>query len=99
MSSKVPAVAANAVLVTSGELPVDPVEVKGYDFNNGVDYHELLKTFRTSGFQATNFGLAVEQINEMVRMKDLEELCLTHFTAEQCTSSTWGIRRIDRDVG
>ena len=62
----VPAVAANAVLVQSGKLPVEPVEVKGYDFNQGVDYHALLQTFRTSGFQATNFGMAVEEINRMV---------------------------------
>lgn len=50
----------------TGELPVDPVLVKGYDFNQGVDYHKLLQSYRTSGFQATNFGLAVEEINRMV---------------------------------
>ena len=66
MSSEVPTLAAEAVLVTSGELPVEKVEVQGYDFNKGVDYHELLSTFKTSGFQATNFGLAVDEINKMV---------------------------------
>jgi deoxyhypusine synthase len=39
----------------------------GYDFNLGVNHHTLLQSYRTSGFQATNFGLAVEQINQMVR--------------------------------
>ena len=43
-----------------------PVVVKGYDFNDGIDYHKLLLSYKTSGFQATNFGLAVEQINAMV---------------------------------
>ncbi len=38
----------------------------GYDFNLGVDHHALLRSYRTSGFQATSFGLAVEQINAMV---------------------------------
>lgn len=38
----------------------------GYDFNNGLDYHELFKTMRCSGFQATNFGLAVEEIQRML---------------------------------
>ncbi len=55
-----------AVLVASGELPVKPVEVKGYDFNEGLDYHKLLQSFYTTGFQATNFGLALEEINKMV---------------------------------
>ncbi|KAI0235179.1 Deoxyhypusine synthase [Lamellibrachia satsuma] len=69
MSSEVPTLAAEAVLVTSGELPVEKVEVQGYDFNKGVDYHELLSTFKTSGFQATNFGLAVDEINKMIQKK------------------------------
>ena len=68
MASEVPALAAKAVLVPSGELPVEKVRVQGYDFNKGVDYHELLSTFKTSGFQATNFGLAVDEINRMVRI-------------------------------
>ena len=70
-NQEVPSIAANAVLVQSGKLPVEPVEVKGYDLNQGVDYHALLKSFRTSGFQATNFGKAVEEIDKMVRKCDL----------------------------
>jgi len=42
----------------------------GYDWNDGVDYEKLLSIYRYSGFQATNFGLSVEQINKMVRRKD-----------------------------
>ncbi len=42
----------------------------GYDFNLGVDHHALLRSYRTSGFQATSFGLAVEQINAMVGKKN-----------------------------
>ena len=41
-------------------------QVKGYDFNQGVDYHALLQSYKYSGFQATNFGLAVEEINKMI---------------------------------
>ena len=41
-------------------------KVKGYDFNQGVDYHALLQSYKYSGFQATNFGLAVEEINKMI---------------------------------
>ena len=66
MATDVPGVAQEAVLVQSGKLPVEPVEVKGYDFNNGINYHELLKSFKTTGFQAMHFGLAVEEITKMV---------------------------------
>ena len=71
MASNVPTLAAEAVLVASGELPVEKVQVQGYDFNKGVNYHELLSTFKTSGFQATNFGLAVDEINKMVSANNL----------------------------
>lgn len=40
--------------------------VDGYDFNKGINYHALLQSFKTTGFQATNFGMAVDQINQMV---------------------------------
>lgn len=42
------------------------IRVSGYDFNQGINHHALLQTYLATGFQATNFGLAVEQINEMV---------------------------------
>jgi deoxyhypusine synthase len=67
MADLVPQLAADAVLVKSEAMPDDCGEtVKGYDFNNGVNYHELLKSYGRSGFQATNFGKAVEEINKMV---------------------------------
>ena len=65
----VPDIAQEAVMVQSGKLPVEPVEVDGYDFNQGIDYHALFNTYRTSGFQATNFGLAVEEVKKMIAMK------------------------------
>jgi len=58
--------AREALYSKSGALPVEPVKVTGYDFNNGIDYHKLLSSFLTTGFQATNFGLAVNEINRMV---------------------------------
>lgn len=38
----------------------------GYDWNKGVNYHELFNTYKYAGFQATNFGLAIDEINRMV---------------------------------
>ncbi len=69
MASKVPSLAAEAVLAKSEAMPKDSETVKGYDFDKGLDYHALLKSYRTSGFQATNFGLAVEQIDAMLDAK------------------------------
>ena len=65
--SSAPGVATDAVMVKSEAMPAGSERVKGYDFNLGVDHHALLQSYRLSGFQATNFGLAVDQINAMVR--------------------------------
>lgn len=46
-------------------------EVKGYDWSEGINYENLLKTYKTSGFQSTNFGLAVEEINRMIECRNL----------------------------
>lgn len=64
---KAPATALAAVLKHSSALPSESAQVQGYDFNRGVDYHALLGAFGTTGFQATNFGRAVHQVNAMVR--------------------------------
>lgn len=53
--------ARGVVLAPSEELSDHTLtEVKGYDFNNGVDYKKLLETYAATGFQATHFGKAVE---------------------------------------
>ncbi|XP_015117290.1 probable deoxyhypusine synthase [Diachasma alloeum] len=65
-SQEIPECSKTAVLVESHPLPQDTPRVRGYDFNRGINYHELLETYKYSGFQATNFGLAVEEINKML---------------------------------
>ena len=74
-SAAVPLVVQEAVLGSSQAMPEGSIRVQGYDFggkipggtpSGAVDYHALLQSYRTSGFQATNFGLAVEQITQMV---------------------------------
>lgn len=62
----VPSVAASAVLVESDPMPDDAQAVGGYDFNDGVDFNKLLASFARTGFQATNFALAVEEVNKMI---------------------------------
>lgn len=64
-----PSIAKQAVLVKSVQLPSHTPTVKGYDFNNGVDYDQLLASYIQCGFQATNFGKAVDEINKMVNCR------------------------------
>ena len=66
-----PTLAQESVLIQSEPMPEGSKTVKGFDWSNvhdgKVDYHALLQSYRTCGFQALNFGMAVETINEMVQ--------------------------------
>ena len=63
--------------------------VKGFDFNSifnqnantnnsPVNYDNIIQSLKNTGFQATNFGRAVDQINQMV--------IFTHAPALTCYS-------------
>ena len=52
--------AQEAVLVRSEKIGEDTPQVRGYDFNEGLNYEKLLDSYLTTGFQATNVGLAIE---------------------------------------
>ncbi|XP_068605749.1 deoxyhypusine synthase [Brachionichthys hirsutus] len=69
MADQAPAVAMKAVLKPSCELPEDMPKIKGYDFNQGVDLQALLKSYLTTGFQASSFGLAIQEINHMIEKR------------------------------
>lgn len=43
--------------------------IKGYNFNNGINYKEIIKSFSTTGYQATNFSEAIEITNNMIQEK------------------------------
>ena len=45
----------------------------GYDFNQGVDYHELFKSYTNIGFQANSMGIAIDIINRMIDWKLSDE--------------------------
>ena len=70
-----PSAALEAVLVQSTPMPEGAVEVRGYDFNNGVNYSELFNSYLRTGFQATSIGQAAEEINRMVRQGFRRLLC------------------------
>ncbi|XP_076663932.1 deoxyhypusine synthase isoform X2 [Andrena cerasifolii] len=67
----VPELVKNAVLVHSSPLPTGTPTVKGYDWNEGIDYHSLFKSYKTSGFQARNFGLAVDEVQRMIHARNI----------------------------
>lgn len=66
MADHAPAVATEAVLKPSADLPDDMPKIRGYDFNQGVDHRALLQSYLTTGFQASSVGLAIQEINNMV---------------------------------
>ncbi|OAD56379.1 putative deoxyhypusine synthase [Eufriesea mexicana] len=68
---EVPELVKNAVLVHSSPIPIGTPIVKGYDWNKGIDYHFLFETYKNSGFQATNFGLAVDEIHKMLNSRNI----------------------------
>ena len=62
-----PAAALRAVLKRSAPLPSPTLPVRGYDFADGPDPGAVLRSFLTTGFQATSFARAVAEIRRMVR--------------------------------
>jgi deoxyhypusine synthase len=47
----------------------DRKAISGYDFNSGVRYESMFDSFLQQGFQATNFGRAMQIINLMIERK------------------------------
>ncbi|MEK6899225.1 MAG: deoxyhypusine synthase [Nanoarchaeota archaeon] len=45
------------------------VKVKGYDFNQGVNYDKIIDSFSSMGYQATHFSQAIGIVNEMIKEK------------------------------
>ncbi|MFH1325449.1 MAG: deoxyhypusine synthase [archaeon] len=83
-------ISREAILKKSKEL--EGISVKGYDFNKGVDYGELMKSFSSTGFQASHFWKAIEITRKMIEDK------VTIFLG--CTSNliTSGLRDVIRHL-
>ena len=82
-------IAQKNILRTSAK-PKEYIAIKGYDFNKGVNYDELLNSFTTTGFQASNLGKAIEIIKKM-----REEKC-TIFLGYTSNMVTSGLREVFR---
>lgn len=62
--------ALEAVLKKTEKVNYLKETVKGYDFKDGINYEKILSSYKFCGFQATNFGLAVEEINKMLKIRE-----------------------------
>ena len=80
-AEELPQIVKEAVLVESvSEESITSKTVQGYDFQDAletkasgtegkVDYEALLNSYATSGFQAQNYGMVIEEINKMLDWK------------------------------
>nr|CEO86979.2 deoxyhypusine synthase [Crotalaria spectabilis] len=63
----------STVFKESENLEGKCAQIEGYDFNAGVDYHHLLNSMLTTGFQASNLGDAIHVINQMLDWRLADE--------------------------
>ena len=57
-----------AVFKESENLEGKSIKIKGYDFNQGLNYSNLIRSMISTGFQASNLGDAIEVVNQMVSL-------------------------------
>jgi len=69
---------------------VKGIPIKGYDFNEGVDYDKILESFLSTGFQATHFARAVSIVKKMI---DEKAIIYLGYTSNMVSS---GLRDIFR---
>jgi len=63
----------NGITYRSEPMPEGAPVCKGYDFNQGIDHDALLQSFATTGFQASHFARAVEEVNKMLHWRGTDE--------------------------
>lgn len=63
----------NGITYRSEKMPEGAPICKGYDFNKGINYDEIFKSFHTTGFQSLNFARAIEEVNKMIKWRGTDE--------------------------
>lgn len=53
-------------MVKSEKVPENAIEIRGHDFSKSQDVDEVMKAMLSSGFQASQLGKAINEINRMV---------------------------------
>ncbi|GAB2242944.1 hypothetical protein Droror1_Dr00019719 [Drosera rotundifolia] len=94
MEDKLFANVHSTVFKESETLQGKSAKIEGYDFNRGVNYQELLKSFITTGFQASNLGDAIEVVNQMTGGSNMRDLLRMQPTRRRilCIGSRLGAR-------
>ncbi|KAF5481900.1 hypothetical protein F2P56_002512 [Juglans regia] len=73
----------STVFKESENLEGSCVKIEGYDFNQGVDYSQILRSMVTTGFQASNLGDAIEVINQMLDWRLADEIVTDDCSEEE----------------
>lgn len=55
-------------LLRKGE-DVEGISVKGYDFNQGINYEKIVENYESMGFQANHLSKAIKIVNKMIDEK------------------------------
>ncbi|MFH1452345.1 MAG: deoxyhypusine synthase [archaeon] len=56
-------------ILRDSDSEIEGLTIKGYDFNDGIDYGKILDSYKSTGAQASNLAKAIEIINEMRKEK------------------------------
>ncbi|HLC32310.1 MAG TPA: deoxyhypusine synthase [Candidatus Nanoarchaeia archaeon] len=56
-------------VIRESQEPKSYTAIRGYEFNNGINYEKILDSFFTTGFQATHLAQAIELIKKMRKEK------------------------------
>ncbi|OIO43251.1 deoxyhypusine synthase [Candidatus Pacearchaeota archaeon CG10_big_fil_rev_8_21_14_0_10_31_9] len=81
-------IARENILRDSEEL--SGVSIKGYDFDKGVDYSEIIKSFSSTGYQASHLSKAIEIVK---KMRESKSKIFLGYTSNMVSS---GLREIFR---
>ena len=84
----IPSVSASAVLGESATMPADTPQCRGHEFqvhsNDSSTLEQqqvldaLMQSFATTGFQATNLALAIDQIRQMRAWRQQQAMPQSH---------------------
>ncbi|CAN8237187.1 unnamed protein product [Cochlearia groenlandica] len=58
-------------------------KIQGYDFNQGLDYHKLLLSMATTGFQASNLSQTIDIVNQMIKWRLSDEAIVDEDCSEE----------------
>lgn len=81
---------AEESIFKKSEEPKNLLTVKGYNFDEGVNFEKIIDLYETTGYQATNLSKAIKIINKMI-----EDKCIIYlgYTSNMVSS---GLRDIFR---